>query len=309
MDAPAGGGCVPVPGYLSPQECGLLYALARDHYSGRGSIVDLGCFLGRCTNALCAGLSDNPLASDKQAACSPTTSSSYQKARKPTCWSASHSLGPIRAICARPGGLTFRPVFDQTIAQYPGYVAAHEGDFATAAYDGPDIEILFIDIVKSEALGAAVVSKMFPRLIAGHSVVVQQDFHSYYAWEIHFCMDFFSDYFRVLIDGVNASCVFVLVKPIPSELIDDFATTPLGQRYTLEGGVDALSRVQERLLPPYRFFVEINKIRWKAQFGVDVQTDIERLSRVRLDAVGLDPQWDRWIADLRTEVASRSGTQ
>ena len=163
--------------------------------------------------------------------------------------------------------------------------------------------------MKSEALGAAVVSKMFPRLIAGHSVVVQQDFHSYYAWEIHFCMDFFSDYFRVLIDGVNASCVFVLVKPIPSELIDDFATTPLGQRYTLEGGVDALSRVQERLLPPYRFFVEINKIRWKAQFGVDVQTDIERLSRVRLDAVGLDPQWDRWIADLRTEVASRSGTQ
>jgi hypothetical protein len=52
-------------GMLGLDERRLLYHLARNSYTGEGSVVELGAFCGASTCCLAAGLRDNPLASGR----------------------------------------------------------------------------------------------------------------------------------------------------------------------------------------------------------------------------------------------------
>ena len=57
-------------------------------------------------------------------------------------------------------------------------VTVHEGDIATFPWPADrDIEILFIDIAKNWATNDVILHQFLPRLIAGVSVVIQQDYH------------------------------------------------------------------------------------------------------------------------------------
>ena len=49
------------------------------------------------------------------------------------------------------------------------------GNLLALDWTGGPIEILFIDLAKSWDLNRWVLTKTFPRLIPGHSVVIQQD--------------------------------------------------------------------------------------------------------------------------------------
>lgn len=293
------------PGLLSEGECALLYTLARDYYSGEGSIVDLGCFLGRSTAALAYGLRDNPKVSPK-----PGVIYSYDKFSLPggvEVYLEEYITRLGAKVEAGSEGLWFRPIFDRTIEPFADLVTTYEGSAPPLPYEAGPIEILFIDIVKTEALGIAVVETMFPHLIPGRSVVIQQDFHHYYGWFIHLCMDFFAEYFRIIVDAAGASCAFVCVKPIPPDLIAEFVGTPVGARYSLETGLEALTRMQRRLTPSYRFHLEMDKVRWRANLGEDISADVERLSVLPMRAGDLDGSWSFWIDTLRSEFPALSG--
>jgi hypothetical protein len=67
-------------------------------------------------------------------------------------------------------------VSDANTVQVADLVRVHEGDLLANGWSGDPIELLFVDFSKTWALNDFIVKEFFPSLIAGRSVVVQQDF-------------------------------------------------------------------------------------------------------------------------------------
>ena len=293
------------PGLVSKEECNLLYSLAKDYYTGAGSIVDLGCYLGRSTKCLGTGLLANTAVPNKT-----SRIYSYDRFSAQEQYLEDYVRNHVRfrlEDLMRPEGMWFRPIFDETIQPFADSVQVFEGEFPPLPYDGGPVELLFIDLSKTEALNTAIIEVMFPHLIPGKSVVIHQDFHHIYAWWIYFSMDFFSDYFRVIVDGVRESCVFLLVKEIPEEKIAEFAAVSISQRYSYEAGLASMTRMQEQLAPPYRGFIELNKIRWKIQFGADLGATIEELKQLPLDWINQRDHWAILVNAIDAEIKARAG--
>lgn len=150
---------------LSAQELELLYTLARDHYTGRGDIVDGGAFLGGSTLALGSGLRDNPVVAGKGGRIH-----SYDLFRP------DHFVAQF--LPEYPTGTSTRPYYDSVIANVSEYVTVHEGDITTFPWPADrSIEILFIDVAKTWEVNDFLLQHFFPRLIPGVSTIIQQDYH------------------------------------------------------------------------------------------------------------------------------------
>jgi hypothetical protein len=191
---------------LSEREQGLLYWLTRDYVTGRGRVVDAGCFLGGSTGALVAGVRDRPTAFGGLIV-------SYDLFRVeqytiPTF--ADHF--PSAEV-----GASFRAAFDRNMAAF-GTVEVREGDICSLGWTGEPIELLFLDIVKTHEVNDIVLAQFFPCLIPGWSVVVQQDYHWGYAPWIHMTMELFADYFEIIDWMPNGSVVYLLTAAPPAEL-------------------------------------------------------------------------------------------
>jgi len=201
-----------VPTMLSGEEIKLLYWLARDYYSGTGSIVDLGPFLGGSTSALCAGLKDNPRVVRKE-----QRVHSYDRfIHEPYFNGYMALLG--KKLNDRDSFLAF---YEQLIAQYRDLVTLHVGDIVNATYTDRDIEVFFLDICKSWEINARVVRQFYGRLIPGRTVVVHQDYIHYWHYWLHVTMDFFREYFEYVGRVAEGhSEVFLNTKPIPERLLD-----------------------------------------------------------------------------------------
>jgi hypothetical protein len=76
--------------------------------------------------------------------------------------------------------------------------------------------VLFLDVCKTSAVNAHIIKEFFPRLIPGHSVLIQQDFiHEWLPW-LHVTMGLFKPYFQFL--GVvpgSPSAVWLNTRRIP----------------------------------------------------------------------------------------------
>jgi hypothetical protein len=167
---------------LSAQELELLYTLARDHYTGRGEIIDAGAFLGGSTLALACGLRDNPGTFSKQGRIH-----SYDK------FVSDRYVAQF--IDGYPEGTSTRPYYDGVIADVASCVSVHEGDICASPWpiDRP-IEIFFIDVAKSWEINDFLLQHFFPRLIPGVSTVVQQDYHWPHTPWISITMELLADH-------------------------------------------------------------------------------------------------------------------
>ncbi len=196
---------------LVPDEIRLLYALGRDFYTGEGCIVDAGCFLGGSTRALAQGLRDNP--------------------KKPPSAKAIHTfdmfaiepwtLG-IYFPKDTPLDRGFLDIFERNIAGYEDLVQVHVGDVTKEDIPAlPKIEILFNDLSKSIDIGDFINRSMFPKLIPGKSVLVQQDylFGEWTGW-LHVAMEEFSDYFELIDYTYVNSVAFHYRKAITPEALE-----------------------------------------------------------------------------------------
>ena len=171
---------------LSAQELELLYTLSRDHYTGRGDIVDGGAFLGGSTLVLAAGLRDNQAALDKAG-----------RVHSYDMFIADHFVSQF--IDGYPEGATTRPYYNGVIADVASYVTVHEGDIATFPWPaGRAIEILFIDVAKSWDTNDVLIQQFFPRLIPGQSTVIQQDYHWPHTPWISITMELLADHVTYL---------------------------------------------------------------------------------------------------------------
>ena len=88
--------------------------------------------------------------------------------------------------------------------------------------------MLFLDVCKTSEVNAHIIKEFFPRLIPGHSVLLQQDFiHEWLPW-IHVTMGLFEPYFQFLgVVGESPTAVWLNTRKIPEP-------TP----WEVEGGSD-----------------------------------------------------------------------
>jgi hypothetical protein len=147
----------------------FLESHARWSFTGSGSIIDLGCWLGATTMVLARGLSQNTTASDHR-----VVEGIDRFIWEPWMMAETARLGvrlPYR------GGDDFLPDVERPVASYGPLVRLRQVDLLNyAPPPGEPIEFLFIDAMKSWDLADHIARAFFPRLIPGRSLIVQQDF-------------------------------------------------------------------------------------------------------------------------------------
>lgn len=200
-------------GMLGAQESLLFYHLARDFFTGRGAVVDAGSFLGKSASLFAAGLTANRSVADD--------------VKKVHCFDnfLVNEAGTVAFIKKQYGrdvavGDSTRDLFDNQVAPVRHMLDVHSGDFLEASWSGDPIEILMVDIAKSQRLWARVLAEMFPRLIPGVSLVVHQDYHHQFLPYIHIVMEFLHPFFELVIPKIDGSAVFLLQKAVPAPMLE-----------------------------------------------------------------------------------------
>lgn len=234
-------------GLLGTGEGHLLYYLARDYYRGDGAIVDAGAFLGRSAWFFARGLEANPHLSTRAAVIH--SYDNFLVNEELTTRHIAEHLGETRAV-----GASTRDLFDRATRPVSQHLQVHAGDFHEMPWTAGPIDILFVDIAKSATLHRHLVEQMFPHLVPGRSLVVQQDYHHAWLPHIHCAMEYLHEHFTLVEPKVDDSAVFLLTSRIPDEALHVAATIdalPFEQRLAL------MDRALARLPQPARRYVAL----------------------------------------------------
>jgi hypothetical protein len=198
-----------VPTMLSLRERQLLHWLARFHFTGRGRIVDGGCFLGGSTASLASGLAARGDGSWEN------TIVAYDMFRV-----ENYTLQYYGDCFAdKTIGASFRSSFERYIAPWSQHVEVKEGDASVAGWNGDPIEVLFLDFVKTWPMNDFVLEQFLPCLIPGHSVIIQQDYLWGFGHWIHITMELLAPSVQLLDGMPYGSVAYLLTAPVPPELI------------------------------------------------------------------------------------------
>lgn len=209
-DAPYARTATGIPTMLSKAERRLLYGLARDYASGAGAIVDAGCFLGGSTASLLSGLRD------RGSHWTGPAVESYDLFRV-----EEFTVGKFFSDGALQVGDSFRPRFDANVGGFDIPHVVHEGDITEIGWSGGEIEILFLDVLKSWEINDAVLRDFFPSLIPGRTVIVHQD----YGWGDTPWLPLTVELMRdslALVDWMEwGSHAFIVEREIPRDVIEN----------------------------------------------------------------------------------------
>ena len=204
-----------VKSMLASAELALLFALAKDYWTGDGEIVDLGCLYGLTTRCLAAGVAQNDRVPEhakrgRVHAYDLFLTNEYE------WWTPDTPTLHTGSIF--PDFLSLNRDLLDNITPCPG-------DLLQMGWGDPSVEILMIDAAKSWTLNHAVVSRFFPRLIAGRSIVIQQDYCHHAEYWCAITMEYFADRFERLDVVYGSSAVFLNTRPIlESEAAVDLAS-------------------------------------------------------------------------------------
>jgi hypothetical protein len=253
-----------IPSMIWMSEQQFLYLLAREYFLGIGVIVDAGIFLGSSTRTFTAGLRDRPDLDRLLAAGRPVRS--YDLG---LCDDHMASLTNTHYGTSYKSGDSFLEILQHNIQGCEDCVQFFAGDIKNQTIDSL-IEMLFLDVCKTPELNAHIIKEFFPRLIPGHSVLIQQDFvHELLPW-LHVTMGLLKPYFRFLgVVGESPSAVWLNTRKIPSPTPwekeggnDLYWTAPLPRLLELfERGIEPLTSEKQRYL------VELAKSRMIAERG------------------------------------------
>lgn len=211
---------------LSIHERKMLAWLARHLPFGDACIVDAGCFLGGSTVALCHGLAGNPVA-DKSG-----------KIVVYDMFVAPRNKYSLDAIGnGRTPGETVLDLFEANVATWRPFLDVRVGDFGEHAAPRDRIGLCFIDIAKTCDLNDHVVRTLFPRLIPGRSILIQQDYNDHSCPWVNVTMSRFAGHFEHLAD-VLSSRVYLYGSSIPPERL----ATPLRTEHSPESLLGLMDR-------------------------------------------------------------------
>ncbi len=146
------------PGMISPDERKYLGWLVREHFQGRGAILDMGVFTGASTCLFGEAL--RAIGKDK-----PGTIHSYDRFLM-------DAMMP-RWIPDRREGDSFLPVWEANTRHLGDTVVCHPGDLLQERWQAGPVEILFVDIMKGWPLCEHVTRAFMPALAEGGFLVHQ----------------------------------------------------------------------------------------------------------------------------------------
>lgn len=195
-------------GMTSLNERAFFEWYGRHLYTGRGELVDLGCWLGSTTVALAMGLAGNPRAAPERRI------HAYDLFE----WE------PMMAVFAgdptleqryQPGD-SFVDEFERRCQPWLDRIEIHKADLSEHVWTGGPIEFLLVDAMKNVALMNAIKSSFFPAMVPGVSVMVHQDFCHYWEGWIHLLQYRLRDCFEPIYDvPLSGSFAFRLTAPLP----------------------------------------------------------------------------------------------
>lgn len=214
-------GPMAVRSMLSAYELALLYALAKDSYTGAGEIIDGGPLLGLSTYAMARGLAANERRLSKQ-----------------------HRIYSFDLFLARDMGWHVEgsdsgagSVLDRFLEinrEYLDSISISAGDLLDMRWDGRPIEVLFIDVAKTWDLNSWTLRSWYPALIPGRSIVVHQDYVYFNQYWVALTMAWLSEYFDRSEEVFGATVCFLNRSPIPAEKLNvNLAALPLTDKVRL----------------------------------------------------------------------------
>jgi hypothetical protein len=241
-----------VPSMMSLPERSFLYNLARERYQGEGVIVDAGTFLGASTVSFGAGIKANPRLSEITTAfAKPVRSFELAVVHKNMLTSLPrHGITKKLAV-----GDSFAPFLQRNIAPVRDLVALHLGDIIERGTVRDPIEILFLDVLKHEKISEFALGAYFPKLLAGRSIVIQQDYFFDGLPFIRVHQEAFADAFEYL-GEIGSSAVFRCLRPIPAAEVRQRLTATPDQQ------LRAMRIARDRSADPLRrLLVEVSTVR------------------------------------------------
>lgn len=241
-----------VPSMMSTAERRFLYSLARSHYSGQGLIVDAGLFLGASTRCFGEGLQANA-------------------AYKPPAKRKTKPIQSFERGLINPGmpaffdrnevqfdgkvGDSFEPILTANVKPVESVVNLRVGDILESPEISDPIEICYLDVLKSEELAFFCVSRYFPKLIPGLSIVLQQDYFFDGLPFIKVYQEYLSEYFEY-VGEICSMAVFRCIAQVP--LIPE----PLDKSLSHDEQLRLCSVALQRSVDPTRrFMMSVSKLR------------------------------------------------
>ena len=257
-----------VPSMMSTAERRFLFGLAQTHYTGQGCIVDAGLFLGASTRCFGEGLLDNRQVSSRR------------KPGKPLIHSFERGLinAGMPAFFERNNvpfegrvGDSFEPLLQANVAPVTSVVDLRVGDILQSGGVQEPIEILYLDVLKSEELTYYCFKEFYPKLIPEISIVLQQDyffdglpFIKTYQEHVAHCFEFLGE--------ICSMAVFKCIRAVPE------LEAPLEQTLSAAEQLRLSSIALQRSVDPSRrFMMAVSKLRLiRKRKGVDAAAEYLR---------------------------------
>jgi hypothetical protein len=194
-------------GMTSVQEQVFLQDYAHNEYSGKGEIIDLGCWLGSATISVAKGLEKN---------LKVTVKDKRIHAYDIFIWAPSYMDRCVKGTSLegkyKPGD-SFLDEFVHRISPWSHSIVVYPGDVVKIGWNQRPIEYLFVDAMKSWELTKSIFLNFYPHLIPMTSLVHYNDFaHFYTAW-IHLLIYKLRPYFKHHCNLYQAA-VFQYVNPL-----------------------------------------------------------------------------------------------
>ncbi len=227
------GAALSVVGMISHFERKMLSWLTARHFVGWGEIVELGVFIGSSSVCLASGLDVNERAEKREKRIHAFDRFSGEFESNWISTKSKFQLDP-------DGG--FRGVYDRQTEPFSKYIDVNAGDLLNKKWSGVDVEILFVDVMKSQALTDKVVRDFFPYLVPGRSVLIMQDYLFQALPYSVVVMELFEEYFERAGDTGRNSVLFVNTKKIPGSLLEGFSWKDLPLQVRLTCLMNALPK-------------------------------------------------------------------
>lgn len=207
-----------VPSMQTGAEKQLLYNLASKYFSNQGLIFDSGLYLGVSTLCFGLGLRNNPHLDLKNLILKPIQSFELGICTQGIAQKINKAYPEILRM---QEGDSFLPLLRKNIKEVEPLVRLYEGDITQWLPQIPsyNYEIVFLDVLKKAEVNDSVIKHIFPKLIPGQTIVVQQDFTTPNLPWIQVSMGFFKDYFKYLFT-CGTSAVYLSTKPISTDLAE-----------------------------------------------------------------------------------------
>lgn len=221
------------PSMLSYDERAVLHWAARTARPADAAIVDAGSFLGGSTVSLARGLQargNGPGGVRVHAYDRFVYGSETDRHWVPE--------GMPFAV-----GASTLPVFERTVAGVSDRIEVHAGDVREVRWPGEPISVLFVDIAKSWDTADHVMGTFMPALVAGESVVIQQDqVHWGHPW-CAIAMELLADRFELLGWVWFSSAVYRCTAPVTADALPESLARDVG----LEEKLALLERFADRI--------------------------------------------------------------